>query len=339
MRHPSSSRRSSAVCLFQPIEARLLLAASTENPNKADGAEPTAAIHSDGTLIINGTPSRDDITVLQVDTGGRKSPDKGTFKVTIRNKDTGKVKRFTFKSKQTANIKRIEIYGGNRNDNISVQVNENFPTLLDGGKGNDTLRTYTGAATLIGGAGNDKLYSEPFTTGGVSFTGGTGTFFTEFRSGSSVKYRVVADEILESKKIEIVKDNGDGTYVVKFNGGRDGKPITATISAGPKGRPTTIAYPYTGNVKIDKTANRLEGGDGNDQLFSRGGEDSVYGGAGNDKFIALSDGVEVRYTDLGTLKSDKKASKGAPSRVAIFDIESTTTQANGGSVRVTKASV
>lgn len=77
--------------------------------------------------------------------------------------------------------------------------------------------------------------------------------------------------------------------------------------------------PYTTSVALGANSgtNVLEGGSGDDRLATRGGDDSVYGGDGNDTLLKLNS-IDVYFTDLEPQP------------------EPTTDPANGGFVQVSR---
>lgn len=88
-----------------------------------------------------------------------------------------------------------------------------------------------------------------------------------------------------------------------------------------------------GHLWINPTANRLEGGAGQDTLSSVGGDDTVIGGSGDDLFKCLGGGVTVRHADLlPDVAGEKKITR--DSRVAVFGIETITTPVTNEFVEV-----
>lgn len=92
-------------------------------------------------LAVGGTAKNDTIVL---NPGGGKS---GGIKVMIGGKSLG---NFT-------GAGRIEVFGGDGNDNLQIAGAIRVPAWLDGGKGNDRLKGGNGADVLLGGDGNDFL--------------------------------------------------------------------------------------------------------------------------------------------------------------------------------------
>ncbi|MFI5378010.1 MAG: peptidylprolyl isomerase [Tepidisphaerales bacterium] len=113
-------------------------------------------------LIVGGTPGNDTIVLSPV-TGGR-------VQVTINKSIVG-----TFKP-----TGRIQVFGREGNDVITIAAGIKFPADLFGGPGNDTLNGGGGNNILVGGPGNDVLNAGPgrdILIGGAgadTLNGGTG---------------------------------------------------------------------------------------------------------------------------------------------------------------------
>ncbi len=136
-------------------------------------------------------------------------------------------------------------------------------TYLDGGDGNDTMRSGMGDDTLLGGAGDDDLNGGG---GNDAIAGGTGNDTISGDWGD--------DNIT----------TGDGSNAAWGDAGND--TIVGGIGA-------DTLYGGLGNDSIDGGAGNdiidgeedndtLAGGDGNDTLYGRAGDDVVNGGAGTD---------------------------------------------------------
>ncbi len=70
---------------------------------------------------------------------------------------------------------------------------------------------------------------------------------------------------------------------------------------------------------LNATGNHIEGGDGDDIIYTRGTEDSVYGGAGDDQVVKMND-LDTYTSDLPALPVSS-GSNSAPSRLAAFGVE------------------
>jgi len=161
---------------------------------QAHAAAPVNVGVDNGTLTIDGGNGADDITLrlapgapqtLQIDTGA----------------NVFQVARDSFQ--------RIDIDAGNgadtvRFDEANGAVNATTPTVIHGGRGDDTLLGGSGAETLIGGRGDDVVDGNRGADTGV----------------------------LGSGDDEFVWDNGDGSDVVEGDSGHD--TMTFNGAAGPE---------------------------------------------------------------------------------------------------------
>jgi len=169
-----------------------LTAAALAISAQAQAASPVDVAVANGDLTINGGNGADDLTLrlapgapqtLQVDTGNH------VFQIA----------RDSFQ--------RIDVDAGNgadvvRFDESNGAVNATTPTVVDGGRGDDTLLGGSGAETLIGGRGGDVVDGN----------------------------RGADTAILGSGDDEFVWDNGDGSDVVE--GGRGHDKLTFNGAAG-----------------------------------------------------------------------------------------------------------
>ncbi|MFK8111127.1 MAG: hypothetical protein AB8B91_02945, partial [Rubripirellula sp.] len=108
----------------------------------ADSANPGQFV-----LIVGGTSDSDDIRLNDV----RNEPNS----VQLRQKTTGEWTRVTYQ-----NISRIEVYGGDGDDDLTTDRRLSIPVRLYGGAGNDKLRGGAGNDFLDGGTGDDRLHGE-----------------------------------------------------------------------------------------------------------------------------------------------------------------------------------
>ena len=182
------------------------VAASTAMPVAAAGPSVRAAVATDGTLRITGSPRADVIALrlnaairdqLQVDVGNDGTAD-DTF-------DLG-------------TVRAIDIEAGNGNDTVTIdQVNGAFtttePTRIDGGNGDDILNGGSGAEILDGGNGDDVIDGN----GGAdtAFLGnGDDTFIWDPGDGSDVV------------------EGGRGSDAMVFNGAGGNEIMAATAFFG-----------------------------------------------------------------------------------------------------------
>lgn len=186
----------------------------------------------------------------------------------------------------------------------NVIVGADGADVLDGGAEDDLLTGGSGDDVLKGGVGDDRL------------DGGAGTQDKARFSGVRSDYTVTQGE----NGAYLVKDNradGDGQDTVsnielfEFSNGTftlaelsgpttPGNPTPPTPPATPT-TPTTPTTPPAGMILIGTSqANRLTGGDGNDQLYGKLGKDVLTGGAGQDIFTF--DTRASKKTNLDTIR-------------------------------------
>ncbi|WP_044563975.1 matrixin family metalloprotease [Azospirillum sp. B4] len=163
---------------------------------------------------------------------------------------------------------------------------------VDGGDGDDYISdTVSKNDTLIGGAGNDTIYGGT----GAIITGGDGNDKLYSYGGASA-------------------DGGNGDDYISGTGTLIGGAGNDTLSA-------------TGNT----TAQRLDGGDGNDLIYGGQGADTYVGGAGNDTVYGGSfDDADVITYDFSFQQA--KISRGTTSGLLLDGSFGIT----GGYVAVTK---
>ena len=153
-------------------------AASIAAAPVAAAAPAVRAAVIDGTLLIDGSPaadhitlrlSKDDRTQLQVDFGDHGSADQ-TFDLNA--------------------FDAVDVEAGNGNDTVKIdEINGNFtkskPTRIDGGNGDDTLLGGSGNEVLVGGRGDDVIDGNGGTD--TAFLGqGDDTFVWDPGDGSDV---------------------------------------------------------------------------------------------------------------------------------------------------------
>src|SRR4051812_35378962 len=239
-----------------------------------------AATLGAGRLHITGTDHSD---LISIRTAG---------KYLIIN-DNGKVRKF-----KSAAVDKIQIETLAGNDHVRFSDNVNKPATIDGGAGNDILRSGAGADNLIGGDGNEQLSgaggndtadggagddsfpAAPQFDGNDTFTGGEGRDTIDYAARST---RVV---IGLANGADTPEDATDATMEV-FAGGRGDDSIV--IGAQPPNPGGLAAYGRDGNdVLISRSgANFLGGGRGNDNLDGMFGACTLEGNDGNDHLRAF----------------------------------------------------
>jgi hypothetical protein len=112
----------------------------------------------DGTLTIVGTLDDDRVTINQ--------QGNGLLKVHADFLPSG-----NFKTLDLDDVDRIMVYLCEGDDHLTMAGNIDLPAILDGGGGDDDLKSSRGLSVLLGGAGDDKLNAGQ---GRSLLVGGTG---------------------------------------------------------------------------------------------------------------------------------------------------------------------
>ena len=150
------------------------------------------------------------------------------------------------------------IFGGSGNDVIDCSAAKGL-CVLDGGAGNDTIRSGTGTNFLDGGAGDDLLIANSIAVTNY-INGGDGNDIIYAGGGINYVHGGDGNDTLYG---------GTGTNYMSGEGGND----------------LLVASPSS-------TLNYMDGGEGNDVLYAGSGRNYLYGGAGND---TLYGGVGTNY--------------------------------------------
>jgi uncharacterized delta-60 repeat protein len=256
-----------------------------EGRKRADLISAADALFSSGGTVahartINGMKSA--VPAAPAGSGQAAAYLNASERASIKNFTTTAAQKTTFANS------RIEIEGSSFADKFTLTVSKTGAILLNGkpiqgnptvndtaqivvmgGDGDDTIslagmKNWNGRATLIGGAGNDKLTLGP--SGGV-LTGGTGN-----------------DKLTGGKGIDRIVEVGAGGFVLtngKLTG--NGKDTIAKIDeadlTGGDGDDVMNAAGFKGKVT-------LRGGAGNDSLTGGRGNDELDGGTGTDRVVA-----------------------------------------------------
>jgi len=137
----------------------------------------------------------------------------------------------------------------------------------------DNLRGDAGGNDLFGGSGNDWLFG---------------------RWGDDRLYGGLGDDWLLGGAGRDLHDGGPGADTVYYRESPSGLRADLQDPAQNNGIATGDRYSgiehLTGsashdNLRGDRQANRVDGGDGNDVLFGRDGHDTIIGGSGNDRLF------------------------------------------------------
>jgi Ca2+-binding RTX toxin-like protein len=180
----------------------------------------------------------------------------------------------------------FQIAGHGGNDQIFNLTSAKFN--IDGGAGNDFIKTGPGGEIISGGDGNDTIIGgsgNDFLDGGAGddyVRGGDGDDVIQDTQGKNLLYGDGGNDLIQPPNYSL-QGNPDGDTIY----GGDGND---TIYGGP-GKDTI--YGEGGNDYIEGGGGNdfINGGDGNDvihgdnNVFTRGtdGNDTIYGGTGDDQ--------------------------------------------------------
>lgn len=267
----------------------------------------------------------------------------------------------------TANTTKIQVYGKDGNDSITLnEANGALPAaVLYGGNGNDQLTGGSSADRLYGEVGNDVLRG----MGGVDqlFGGGNNDTLTGGAGNDHVDGQWGNDRLIWNHGDGTdVNEGGDGVDTVEVNGSN----LTETFSIAPhNGRarfervnptPFSIDIGASENLVLNASggwdivnANRglasliqltvdggagndtINGGDGNDTLLGGEGNDTIDGNGGNDAVDAGAGDDAVQW-DPGDGSDTVEAGSGADRLVFNGSewAETITIAASGGNARI-----
>ena len=210
-----------------------------------------------GTLSVVGTNGNDNIQV-QVAVGGAHA---GELQVDLN----GQQSFFT-----VAQVNSIRISGLAGNDQITVNDNVSIATVINGGKGNDTIKGGSGIDTIHGDAGNDTI---------------------DGSDGNDAIYGDKGNDSIHS---------GDGNDTVHGNQGNDsiwGGDGDDSID-GENGNDTIDGEAGDDTCHGDNGLDNVHGGVGSDQVYGDNGKDSVWGGD-DDDYVDGGNGVDDCHGGLG----------------------------------------
>jgi large repetitive protein len=175
------------------------------------------------------------------------------------------------------------IAGGRGNDRIFGDAGND---TVRGDQGNDTIDGGTGIDLLLGGEGNDTLQ---FVADGT-WPGGWAAFNAgdPGAAGSGQTYSITG----MNRSLDVF-DGGSGTDTLRLTGGNDAifldDPFSSAAQSGARIRGIERIEAGDGNDVVDLTSNRfslgavtVDGGAGNDVIWTSAGNDSVSGGTGSD---------------------------------------------------------
>jgi Ca2+-binding RTX toxin-like protein len=160
--------------------------------------------------------------------------------------------------------------------------------VLNGGAGDDTLNGKAGRDILNGGAGDDTLYFHQDDTWGRSGSTRRNAGSPGYSgSGETVSIRGM-------RQSQDVFNGGDGIDTLVGTGGADAILLDDTVSpdrqSGPRLSSIEIINAGGGDDVVDLTSRRysygdvtVDGGSGNDVIWSSKGNDTLLGGSGDDR--------------------------------------------------------
>ncbi|MGW6931694.1 hypothetical protein ACWGE0_16705 [Lentzea sp. NPDC054927] len=233
---------------------QLILAAALAASGTAAAPDPatTARIEA-GRLVITGAPAR----ASQIHVSGTTISDAGTMRA-----GTG-CTRLSASRVQCAQVQKVVIYLGNRND--TVLYDSAVPTEQHGGDGNDSLHGGSGADVLQGGDGNDTI------TGGLGpdqLFGGDGDDVLDepqADAGGNFLQGGYGNDKIDGAKLNM-RDKAD------FSDHAEG--MTIDLAAGSASRP--------GEVDELKNVQDVYGTQGDDVLSGNAWPNKMYGLGGTD---------------------------------------------------------
>lgn len=251
----------------------------------------------DGILTVTGTAKSDVIRIVQ-----RES----RIDVTVNNK----LDQF-----DPADVESYVVKGNRGDDRILISVGQiiflgdstadtNTPVLIDAGGGNDTVHSSRGSAdTLLGGSGDDFLFTETFRAnrldggagndtlrGGWSseeFIGGDGNDTVDY-SDHTFGVSVTLDDLANDGHRNVIFDTAGaptGVDVTPIDYSSERDNVRSDIE-------NVIGGSGDDNLTGNSLPNRLTGGGGNDLIVGGGsndtllgddGDDTLVGGGGNDR--------------------------------------------------------
>ena len=184
---------------------------------------------------------------------------------------------------ELAEGQELTIRAGDGNDVIDVAADVEVNLIVDGGHGDDTIRTGAGNDRIDGGAGNDTIHSG---AGRDDVFGNSGNDRISAGAGDDVVYGGDGDDHLFGQNGNDFVDGGKGNDTVYGGAGND----------------------------------ILSGGLGDDRIEGHAGDDRLYAGGGTD-VISNSAGKDVVYAQSGTDRIS--AARGASNTVVNVDLTGT----------------
>ena len=167
------------------------------------------------------------------------------------------------------------------------------PVFVDGGDGDDVIRTYTEGSTLAGGAGHDIVYGG---TGTDAIYGGLGDDRLEGQDGRDYLYGEAGDDLLYGEGgidalfggagNDLLVGGGDAGDYLYGEAGADalyGEGGTDALYGG-AGDDAVNGQGGSDHLYGEAGRDRIDGGDGDDSINGGAGDDVLFGGGGADYF-------------------------------------------------------
>lgn len=260
----------------------------TDAPDRiADYANIDYTVAADNTVTLQGAglhDSRADLDVIVDDT----SFDAGTLVADLYTT------RFSF-------------FGGDGDDSFDATRVYDFPTVADGGDGNDVLRGGHDDDLLTGGYGDDHLYGNDGNddvagdSGNDEVRGGDGDDDLEYADGegTDLLYPGDGDDDVWNDHSDTVSYE-DSSHAIDLD---LRESIEVRSAAGDDDLATTparvIGSVYGDEMHGDLDGNRLEGGGGDDTILGGGGNDILTGDTGSD-IVRGEAGTDYVYGGTGS---------------------------------------
>ncbi len=174
---------------------------------------------------------------------------------------------------------------------VEVPVGEDGNDLLSGGDGNDIIYGEGGNDTLSGGTGDDSLSGGD---GDDRLHGGPGNDTLNGDAGNDTISGGAGDDLIDGGEGDDVINGGDGSDTIYGGAGDDF--ITSSDSGNDlkvdKGYPGLFPG-EEGTPEAENERDFVDGGAGNDTIFTGDDRDTIYGGTGDDVIDAGIDDDEV----------------------------------------------
>ncbi|MCX7422329.1 MAG: calcium-binding protein [Planctomycetia bacterium] len=191
----------------------------------------------------------------------------------------------------------LTVRGNDGNDTIEAGYELTAPLVIEGGKGNDTIRGGLGNDAIYGGEGNDEIRTNDGTNtvdggdGSDLLLGGVNNDTLIGGNGADAIYGDSGADFIDGGFGEDFIDGGNGNDIIHTGGdadwafGNGGDDVLTADSGGQ----TTFGHGdrLNGGVGNDTlegsdSVDELSGNEGNDVLNGQDGDDQLEGGAGND---------------------------------------------------------